>query len=216
MISTESPENEATIRGWAELPTSDRLIVAGILNLYGLDVEMRPLSSPREPNSTDNDAEASAPTSLTTFRLENISSPDDLVVKEHFDEYAGIRPAFRKGMFTRAFHLLLDERGKTNIFADNTYLSRNEFGKTWHEARVPEPIEGISIVRRAEAGLPDYCNAEGAQLDMIRQIYARWAIVAGSIPVAVKARYAGVSTRSLAGKHKAVLDFSSYIEEKIS
>lgn len=112
------------------------------------------------------------------FLLSEITSAKDILVREHFTDF-GKSHDVPNSTYTRAFHMLLDQR-KAN--SQNQHLYKSGFNpetrQHWTQTREPNPIPGIVIVTREEAGIEPYA---GTIVDTDTQILAGYGIEAGSV-----------------------------------
>lgn len=110
------------------------------------------------------------------FSFLNITSPEQYLVREHFEDFNRMRPDVFQGPTAvgSIFTMLVDGNGPWMIYDTDPETNRREL-------RTPVPMDGIVIAPREQKGFPPY-NGTAVNDKITKNILcAPYAIQAGSI-----------------------------------
>lgn len=156
----------------------DRALATAFLGKLGLDVKFTAEEEYSRFNTVlrivDNNPETEKP-----YKLADITSPDDYLVLEHFEDFAELRPDVKRGLVTRAF---------TNLLDVPVYGGHDPGTSAWIN-RIAErdirPRQGLQYTTREKLDLPDYSDksfSASTSGPWARKYHLRnYAIQAGSI-----------------------------------
>lgn len=110
------------------------------------------------------------------YRFSDITSPKDLLLREHFEDLA-VSNNLPVRNFIRGFHALINGRGKPGLFHHHYTPSGEAYGS--YQVREPKPMKGVQIIKREHAHLQPYNGRNLSELDS--QIIAQYGAEAGSV-----------------------------------
>ncbi len=184
-------ERVGFIRG--PVTSGDESLLATLGNRLGLQITFQVVTAYTQPVDTfSTGTQLLRPPSP----LSEITSPEDWLVREHFDEHRRLTRRFSSNTVSNAFHSLVDARplqARQEGSGYNAHTGQYVYDK---DARA-HPFKGIVVVERADAGFIPY-NTLAPKLSPRARSFAKFAIQAGSLQMAedmVQAKITGFATR---------------------
>ena len=89
------------------------------------------------------------------YLFSDIIRPDDIVVKEHFEDLAGKGDSTKLNLI-QAFHGAVDGLGVGSLTKYVYEMDGFKRSVSWEPRREPEPLAGIELVKRADIGFEPY------------------------------------------------------------
>ncbi len=117
------------------------------------------------------------------YRFEDITSPEHIVVREHFDDLAR-HCELPKINFARAFHHIVDGTSITPLSEPNPDYRRSTGSLLRRQTREPTPLRGIQLVKRTDYGFDPYSG--NRLVDHDSQVLASYGITAESLAVGLQ------------------------------
>jgi hypothetical protein len=128
------------------------------------------------------------------YRFSDIQDPDDILVREHFEDLGVTDQDVDKRSLIRAFHQLMDKRGVGRMFTfDSSLVGQSKM----RQAREPRPLDGIVIVKRENISLPPYKTGYISEKEAA--IMAQYGMKAGSVLRALE-KAGGLNTSNKVNK----------------
>lgn len=85
------------------------------------------------------------------LKLRSITSPDEFLVREHFEDFRDLRrDVLSRNITGRLFHELVDYNGERHSWKRNT--------EGVLVTRVPQPLDGLIVKKRSELGYEPYAK----------------------------------------------------------
>lgn len=180
MVEPLAPrENESLIRIEGLLSPEDQRWVVdtiGRLGVHASYLENRP-GKVADPGNLIAPASQIDIICQHGYLFSDITKPDDIIVREHFENLGSTDP-LRVRNFVRAFHKLLDQRGIGRLF---TVVPREDKGGYRHQqTREPVPMGDIVVAKRSELGLKPY-KGNYTIADLDARILSQYGMTAGSV-----------------------------------
>lgn len=150
-----SPETEQSfLQIEGQIEPEDRQLILGILGRFGLHANFIadvPGTIPvlTQPESIKYSQQVET-IKANGYRFEDITRPDDVLFREHFEDLARQPGSVNPKTMTRVFHALIDSGNKTRIFG----MQSSDSGSFWVQTREPQPLAGIEIIDRVANKFP--------------------------------------------------------------
>lgn len=122
--------------------------------------------------------------SASTYNFSDITSREDILLREHFEDLALSSTTIPHRNFVGAFHKIID--GGRDAIYDTLFDFRHQQGvkRYKYQCREPKPQFGAIVIKRAECGIPPHgpVNIRGSRISGTDAlIMAEYGIQAGSI-----------------------------------
>ena len=134
------------------------------------------------------------------FRFSDIQTPDDILVREHFEDFGSTQSEVGVASVIRAFHYILDQRGVGQLFAYSP-SGADSYKSQFQQIREPQPLKGIVMTPRNNLDLKPYGTRHLTEQEP--RIMARYAITAGSTLNALETD--AIHTNNKKGKYYTAL-----------